>query len=125
MTEPWHNQCSRIAADDRLKVTGYIVSAWPIRTMISSKQGSCCSTSARRRSSRLFEDILPDHQPIAVKSNIWHAAMLEIINDEVLFRMGDHVAYARAERICVPRNLVSLTMGTTWHEIKRVRIWQA
>ena len=39
--------------------------------------------------------------------------------------MGDHVAYARAERICVPRNLVSLTMGTTWHEIKRVRIWHA
>jgi len=25
----------------------------------------------------------------------------------------------------MPKNLVSLTLGTTWHEIKRVRIWEA
>ncbi len=36
--------------------------------------------------------------------------------------MGDHVAYAKAEQIRMPKNLVSLTLGTTWHEIKRVRI---
>ena len=41
------------------------------------------------------------------------------------FRMGDHVAYAKAEQIRMPKNLVSLTLGTTWHEIKRVRIWHA
>lgn len=39
--------------------------------------------------------------------------------------MGDHVAYAMAEQIRMPKNLVSLTLGTTWHEIKRVRIWRA
>ena len=48
-----------------------------------------------------------------------------MVDDEALFRMGNHVAYAKAAEIKVPKNLVSLTFGKTWHEVKRVRIWEA
>jgi hypothetical protein len=54
---------------------------------------------------------------------LWN--QIDHVDDEALFRMGDHVAYAKAEQIRMPKNLVSLTLGTTWHEIKRVRIWHA
>ena len=60
--------------------------------------------------------------PLTIK---WYRAVLEIVDDEALFRMGNHIAYAKAEQIRMPKNLVSLTLGTTWHEIRRVRIWQA
>ena len=48
-----------------------------------------------------------------------------MVADEALFRMGDHVAYAKSDEIRSAKNLVSLTMGKTWHEVKRVRIWKA
>lgn len=70
----------------------------------------------------IVDDLLLDRQPLRVKSNVWYTVVPEIVEDEALFRMGDHVAYARADQIRVPKNLVSLTLGTTWHDIKRVRI---
>ena len=66
-----------------------------------------------------------DHQPFTSKAETWHTATLEFVDDETLFRVGNHVAYAKTEEISIPKNLVSLTLGTTWHEIKRVRIWHA
>ncbi len=66
-----------------------------------------------------------DQQPLNTRPNTWYTAVLEIVNDEALFRMGDHVAYARTQEVTIPKNLVSRTLGTTWHEIKRVRIWEA
>ena len=73
----------------------------------------------------MIEDWLLDRQPISMEANRWHTAILEIVGDEVLFRLSDHVAYARSESVRGTKNLVSLTMGTTWHEIQRVRIWKA
>jgi len=64
----------------------------------------------------IVEDLLLDRQPLRVKSNVWYTVVLEIVKDEALFRMGDHVAYARADQIRVPKNLVSLTLGTTSNE---------
>lgn len=66
-----------------------------------------------------------DHQTVDSEPKTWYTAKIEIVDDEALFRMGNHVAYAKAERIDAPRNLVSFTLGTTWHEIKRGRIWYA
>ena len=67
----------------------------------------------------IVEDLLLDRQPLRVKSNVWYTVVLEIVEDEALFRMGDHVAYARADsdsRAEAPR------LADTWNEIKRVRI---
>lgn len=125
MTERWHHQCFRIAADQRPEVTGHIVSAWANPNNDFIETGFLLQHIRKTPEKKIIEDLLLDHQPLTVEPKVWHTATLEIVDDESLFRMGDHVAYAEAERIRMPKNLVSLTLGTTWHEIKRVRIWRA
>ncbi|MEO2013958.1 MAG: hypothetical protein ABGZ53_06265 [Fuerstiella sp.] len=125
MTEPWHTQCFRIAVDDRPRVTGHIVSAWANPNNDFIETGFLLQHIRKTPEKKIVEDLLLDHQPIVVESEDWYTATLEVVGDEALFRMGNHVAYAKAKQIRMPKNLVSLTMGTTWHEIKRVRIWQA
>ena len=67
-----------------------------------------------------------DEQPMKVKVDTWQTAVLEIVGEEALFRFDGQVAYANARDIAMgPKNTVSLTLGTTAHEIKRVRIWHA
>ena len=124
-TKPWHHQCFRIAADNRPKVTGHIVSAWANPNNGFIETGFLLQHIRKTPEKKIVEDLLLDHQPLRVKANVWYTAVLEIVEDEALFRLGDHVAYARADQIRMPKNLVSLTLGTTWHEIKRVRIWEA
>jgi len=125
ITEPWHHQCFRIAADDRPKITGHVVSAWANPNNDFIETGFLLQHIRKTPEKKILEDLLLDHQPLSVEPNVWYTATLEVVGDEALFRMGDHVAYARAEQIRLPKNLVSLTLGTTWHEIKRVRIWHA
>ena len=125
MTEPWHTQCFRIATDDRPRVTGHIVSAWANPNNDFIETGFLLQHIRKTPQKKIVEDLLLDQQPIVVESEVWYTATLEVVGDEALFRMGDHVAYAQAKQIRMPKNLVSLTLGTTWHEIKRVRIWQA
>ena len=79
----------------------------------------------KQKNKTIIEDLLLDQQPLQTKAGQWYTAVLEVVGDEALFRMGNHVAHAKAEQIGMPKNLVSLTMGTTWHEISRVRIWKA
>ena len=73
----------------------------------------------------ILQDLLLDHQTLKVKPEVWYTAVLEVVQNEALFRMGNHLAYAKANPIREPKNLVSLTMGKTWHEVRRVRIWKA
>ena len=123
--EPWQHQCFRIAADDRPRITGHIVSAWANPNNDFIESGFLLQHIRKTPEKKIIEDLLLDHQPIAVEPEVWYTATLEVVGDEALFRMGNHVAYAKAEQIRTPKNLVSLTLGTTWHEIKRVRIWHA
>jgi len=125
MTEPWHHQCFRIAVDNRPEVTGHIVSAWANPNNNFIEQGFLLQHIRKQKDKTIIEDLLLDQQALQVQAHQWYTAVLEIVNDEALFRMGHHVAYAKAAQIGMPKNLVSLTLGTTWHEIKRVRIWQA
>ena len=125
ITEAWHTQSFRIAADQRPQITGHIVSAWANPNNDFIETGFLLQHIRKTPEKKVLEDLLLDHQPLTVKSKTWYTAVLEIVGNEALFRMGHHVAYARAEQIRQPKNLVSLTMGTTWHEIQRVRIWQA
>ncbi|TWU45312.1 hypothetical protein Q31b_04840 [Novipirellula aureliae] len=121
-TEPWHSQFLRIAADQRPQINGHIVSAWVNPDGRYTKKNSIVLEHVPPRGE---QGILMDHQPLTSEPNTWYTAILEIVGDETLFRMGDQVAYSKTEEITLPKNLVSLTLGTTWHEIKRVRIWNA
>jgi hypothetical protein len=125
MTEPWHTHCFRLATDDRPKVTGHIVSAWANPNNDFIETDYLLQHIRKTPEKKIIEDLLLDRQPLTVEPKVWYTATLEIVDDEALFRMGDHVAYAKSEQIRMPKNLVSLTLGTTWHEIKRVRIWRA
>jgi hypothetical protein len=125
ITEQWQHQCFRIAADDRPKITGHVVSAWANPNNNFIETGFLLQHIRKTPEKKILEDLLLDHQSLSVEPNVWYTATLEVVGDEALFRMGNHVAYAKAEQIRVPKNLVSLTLGTTWHEIKRVRIWRA
>ncbi len=121
-TESWHSQFLRIAADQRPQINGHIVSAWVNPNGRYTEKNSIVLEHVPPRGS---QGSLMDHQPLKSQPNTWYTATLEIVEDEALFRVGDQVAYAKEEQIRIPKNLVSLTLGTTWHEIKRVRIWQA
>jgi len=125
ISEPWHTQCFRIAVDDRPNVTGHIVSAWANPNNDFIESGFLLQHIRKQKDKTIIEDMLLDQQPVSIQPEVWYTATLEVVGDEALFRMGNHVAYAKAEQIRMPKNLVSLTMGTTWHEIKRVRIWRA
>ena len=125
MIETWHNQCFRIAADDRPKVTGHIVSAWANPNNDFIESGFLLQHIRKSPKKEILQDLLLDHQPISIEPNIWYTAILEVVGDEALFRMGDHVAYAKANQLRLPKNLVSITLGTARHEIRRVRVWHA
>ena len=125
MTEPWHHQCFRIAFDRRPDITGHLVSAWANPNNDFIETGFLLQHIRKTPEKKIIEDLLLDHQKLTVKPEVWYAATFEVVGDEALFRMGDHVAYAKAEQIRTEKNLVSLTFGTTWHEVRRVRIWRA
>ena len=125
VTEPWHTQSFRIALDDRPRITGHIVSAWANPNNDFIETGFLLQHIHKKPDKTILKDLLLDHQPIQVEPGTWYTAALEVVEDEALFRMGKHVAYAKAEEIRASKNLVSLTFGTAWHEVKRVRIWEA
>lgn len=125
IAEPRQHQCFRIAVDDRPDITGHIVSAWVNPNNNFIEQGFLLQHIRKRKDKTIIEDLILDQQPLKTRTHHWQTAILEIVGDEALFRMGSHVAYAKAKQIAMSKNLVSLTMGTTWHEIKRVRIWKA
>ena len=124
-TESWHEQFLRIAADNRPQLKGHIVSAWVNPKGQYTETGMVLEHVGKRDEKTGSRGFVLDHQPIHTEANTWYTAMLEIVDDEALFRMDNHVAYAWADQINTAKNLVSLTLGTTWHEIKRVRIWHA
>ena len=115
------SQFIRIAADQRPQIREHIVSAWINPNGRYTEKRIVLEHVPPRRS----QGIPLDHRLLKSESEIWYTATLEIVEDEVLFRLGDQVAYAKIDEINIPKNLVSLTLGTTWHELKRVRIWHA
>lgn len=125
MTEDWHTQCFRIAFDRRPDITGHIVSAWANPNNDSIETGFLLQHIRKTSEKTILEDLLLDRQPLSINPEEWYTAVLEVVDHEALFRMGDHIAYANAPQLASPKNTMSLTMGKTWHEIKRVRIWRA
>lgn len=123
--EAWQHQCFRIGFDRRPEITGHIVSAWANPNNEFIESGFLLQHIRKTPEKKVIEDLLLDYQTLSIQPRTWHTAILEVVGDEALFRLGDHVAYAREGAIRSAKNLVSLTFGTTWHEVGRVRIWKA
>jgi len=123
--EPWHHQCFRITLDNRKRMTGHILSAWANPDNDFIETGFLLQHIHKRPDKTLIKDLLLDHQALNIQPQKWSTAVLEVVGDEALFRMGDHVAYSKFSELSGPKTKVALTLGTTWHEIRRVRIWNA
>ena len=123
--EPSQHQCFRITLDNRDLYTGHVLSAWANPNNDFIEQGFLLQHISKQPDKTIISDLLLDHQPIAIEPEVWYTATLEVVGDETLFRMGDHLAYARSESLKVEKIKVALTLGTTWHEVKRVRVWEA
>lgn len=119
------HQSFRIAFDDRPQLVGHVVSAWANPNNDFIETGFLLQHIRKTPEKVVIEDLLLDHQPLSIEPQTWYTAILEVVGDEALFRMGDHLAHAQSEQFTQRKNLVSLTLGTTWHEVERVRIWEA
>jgi len=125
ITKLGQNQSFRIAYDNRPKIVGHVVSAWANLNNDFIETGLLLQHIRKHADKSIIADLLLDHQPFSAQPGIWQTALLEVVGDEALFRLGDQVAYAQSPEISRTKNLLSLTLGNTWHEIKRVRIWEA
>ena len=125
MFESWHNQCFRITLDNRSLYTGHILSAWANPNNDFIETGMLLQHIQKKPDKTIVSDLLLDRQSLKVETGKWNTAILEIVGEEALFRMGTHVAYAKLKKLNVDKTKVALTLGKTWHEVKRVRVWEA
>ncbi|MGJ8632141.1 MAG: hypothetical protein ACSHWT_13955 [Glaciecola sp.] len=101
------------------EIKGHKIEAWISGSDRFSKPGLAFTSS-------IAPKITMDETPFdTLQANTWYTAVLEIVGDEALLRLGDRVAYVNLPRIAGPKNKITLVFGTTWHEIKSVRIWHA
>jgi hypothetical protein len=124
-TIDWHSHCMRIAVDNRMLYTGHVLSAWANPNNDFIETGFLLQHIRKKPDKTVVNDLLLDRQPLAVDSEQWYVATLEVVGDEALFRMGEHIAYAKLSELAVDKTTISITLGKTWHEIKRVRVWAA
>jgi len=106
-------------------MTSHILSVWANPDNDFIKTGFLLQHIHKRPDKTLIKDLLLDHQALNIRPQKWSTAMLEVVGEEALFRMDDHVAYSKFSELSGPKTKVALTLGTTWHEIRHVRIWNA
>lgn len=58
-------------------------------------------------------------------ANTWHTAVLEVVDDEALFRVNDQVAYGQKPFVAGPKNKINLFLGTSVIEFRGIRAWHA
>ncbi|MGJ8692665.1 MAG: hypothetical protein ACSHW0_09300 [Thalassotalea sp.] len=101
------------------KIKGHKIEAWISGSDRFTKPGLGITSS-------ITPKVTMDEQPFdTLKANTWYTAVLEIVGNEALLRFQDRVAYVNLPRIPGPKNKITLVFGTTWHELKSVRIWHA
>ena len=125
MTEDWQHKYFRIAMDDRPKMTGHILSAWANRNNDFIDEGFLLQHIRKTKKKEILSNLHLDKRPLEVEPEKWYTAVVECVGDEALFRMGDHVAFAQSKELSASKNLVSLTTGKAWHDVKRIRVWKA
>lgn len=101
------------------KIKGHKIESWVSGSDRFTKPGLGFTSS-------IAPGITMDEQPSDIfQANTWYTAVLEIVGNEALLRAQNRVAYVNLPRIAGPKNKITLVFGTTWHEIKSVRIWHA
>lgn len=101
------------------EIKGHKIESWISGNGRFAKAGLAISSS-------IAPKVLMDEEPFdTFVANTWYTAVLEIVGNQALLRFQDRVAYVDLPRIAGPKNKITLVFGTTWHEIKSVRIWQA
>ena len=121
----WHTQCMRIAVDNRQLYAGHVLSAWANPNNDFIETGFLLQHIRKTKEKKIVNDLLLDRQPLAIKPEAWTVATLEVVGDEALFRMGDHLAYCQLDELKVDKTTISITLGKTWHELRSVRVWEA
>jgi len=122
----WHTQCFRIALDNRKLYTGHVLSAWANPNNDFIETGFLLQHIHKTKDKKIVDDILLDKQPLNYEADKWITVLLEVVNDEVLFQMeGQNIAYAKLDKLDVPKNLISLTLGKTWHQLQSFKVWKA
>ncbi|MAG92400.1 MAG: hypothetical protein CMJ48_01430 [Planctomycetaceae bacterium] len=125
-TEAYHDQCFRIALDNRDAYTGHVVSAWANRNNNFIDRGFLLQHIHKTPEKVTLKDLRLDKQHLHVDPDVWYTALLEVVGDEVLFRLGDdHIAYGKYDELDTDKTSLSLTLGKSPHDLKRLRIWQA
>lgn len=100
-------------------VKGHKIESWISGSNRFTKPGLAFTSS-------IAPKVTMDAQPFdTLQANTWYTAVLEVVGNEALLRLQDRVAYVDLPRIAGPKNKITLIFGTTWHEIKSVRIWHA
>lgn len=100
-------------------IKGHKIESWISGSDRFTKPGLAFTSS-------IAPGVTMDEQPFdTLKANTWYTAVLEVVGNEALLRLQDRAAYVDLPRISGPKNKITLIFGTTWHEIKSVRIWHA
>lgn len=101
------------------EIKGHKIESWISGSDRFTKPGLAFTSSINPK-------VTMDEQPFdTLQANTWYTAVLEIVGNEALLRLQDRAAYVDLPRIAGPKNKITLVFGTTWHEIKSVRIWHA
>lgn len=100
-------------------IKGHKIESWISGSDRFTKPGLAFTSSIK-------PGVTMDEQPSDIfQANTWYTAVLEVVGNEALLRSEGRVAYVDLPRIAGPKNKITLIFGTTWHEIKHVRIWHA
>lgn len=120
MGDKYNDQLLGILSDLRPnKIKGHKLESWISGSGRFTKAGLAFSSS-------IVPKALMDEQPFdTFEADTWYTAVLEVVGNEAMLRFQDRVVYADLPRISGPKNKITLVFGTTWHEIKSVRIWHA
>ena len=63
--------------------------------------------------------------PASFKPNRWYTLRLETINDEALVTVNGVQASGRHEKFGLPKTMIVIGTGTSPHELRRLRVWEA
>ena len=116
----FNDQLLAIVSDMRpSSVKGHMIEAWASGTERFTESGVAITSSIGK--GMVMDELAFD----TFQSNTWYTAVYEVVGDEALMRVGNRVSYGKAPVIAGRKNKITLFLGTTWHELRSVRMWHA
>ncbi|PHS13225.1 MAG: hypothetical protein COA78_07285 [Blastopirellula sp.] len=131
ITEDYHHQCFRLALDNRELYTGHVLSAWANQNNDFIDTGLLLQHIRKTPEKVVLADLRLDKRPIHLVPGKWYTATLEVVKDQVLYRVQGEdeaepvIASAQFKELNVPKLTMSITLGTTPHDLKSLKVWKA